>query len=153
RCGAVVEGHPAQVDVVVGLGAGRQRDPPVHHAQLPDERRELLPLGVRAHRSPAAITRRSTGRGSRSIRAASTLYCGLGTDTTFPLARSARHSSTTRSASSHSGPRRAPTSKPARSWNAGRTKPGHSTSARTPVPASEAARPSVKTVTHAFSAV
>ena len=41
---------------------------------------------------------------------------------------------------------------PARAWNSVRVKPGHSTVAVTPVPASSPASPSVNTVTKAFSA-
>ena len=40
----------------------------------------------------------------------------------------------------------------ARAWNSVRVKPGQSTVAVTPVPCSSLARPSVKTVTKAFSA-
>jgi len=80
------------------------------------------------------------------------LYCTDGTDTTLPRARSASASDTTRSASSQSGPVRGPTSIPARSWNSVRTNPGHSAIARTRVPSSEPATPSVNEMTQALSA-
>ncbi len=42
----VLQRDPPQVDVVVGLGARGQRDPLVHHGELPDQGGEPLPRGV-----------------------------------------------------------------------------------------------------------
>ena len=54
RAGLVVQGRPAQVDVVIGLPAGRERDPTVHDGQLAHELGQAL--GRRRVRSgPAAL--------------------------------------------------------------------------------------------------
>ena len=128
RRGAVVERDAAQVDVVVGLGARRQRDPLVHHAELADQRGQLprgrRPTAVMRLRSNRRRCPRSSGRGSTSTAATIALYCRLGTDTTFPFARSARHSvdDPVRVEPQRAGARARRRSRPARGTRCARTR-------------------------------
>ena len=60
RGGLAVQGHPAQVDVVVGLLPGRQHHPSVHDRLVDDLLTQPVPLDrLVAHRSPL-VRRRCT---------------------------------------------------------------------------------------------
>ncbi len=166
RRGAVVQRHAAQVDVVVGLLAGGERDPAVHHGELGDQVAELVAGGRhaprlagrrwrpgsrgRAHRLRLSrclrlgrVRRagRRTAPGSPPSAAAAPprrppRSAGSGVEITAPRRTSASAADTTASAFSQASSGYSCRSSPARSWNSVWVSPGHSAVAVTPVPRS-----------------
>ena len=157
RRGPVLEGDPAQVHVVVGLGAGGQRDPLVHHAELADQRGQLLALRVRGRSPPSSLDRGGDPPDQRARHAGPPRRrspCTAGSAPT-PPSPSPDRTGTPRlpgprpTRTGRRGPRRR--CRPGRGTRCARSR-GRARARARPVPASDPASASVKDVTQALSA-